>query len=206
MRAFLILPALVSLVACAEVGQRHGTSAAFGAATRTNDLAQMASNQRSRYLVDAAVRFSAEAPDTVEFAFGRANLSARARSALDAQAAWLAANPDIRMSVVGHTDLVGGESYNDKLGLRRAQAVARYLLARGVGQGRVEAVETRGEREPLVSEEGPQPRNRRAVTFVAGYTHGFVGDGDDGRRARLIYRRYATDSVEAPESAAGTTD
>lgn len=205
MRTFVLLPLVLALTACAEAGSGTATSASFGEAVQTNDLAQQIAYQRGQYLVDAGVRFSDEAPDTVRFGFNQISLSPAARQALDAQARWLRDNPDIRMSVTGHTDLVGGEAYNDKLGLRRAQAVTRYLLARGVEKGRVEAVESRGESEPVVDAAGREARNRRAVTSVAGFTHGFIGESDDGRRARLMYRRYTTDSVEEPAAAAVTT-
>ena len=206
MRSGLLLIAVLSVSACAqrEAGFMPASST-FGVATSGNDLAQHAELQRGRYLVEAGVRFSEAAPDTVEFAFNRADLSPAARKALDAQAAWLSANPDIRMSVTGHTDLVGGEAFNQKLGLRRAQAAARYLVARGIAADRVEAVESRGESEPKVDTDEPEAKNRRAVTSVAGFTHGYLGDNGDGRRARLIYQRYATDSVEEPAEASSTS-
>lgn len=201
MRAFVLLPLALALTACAEAGSRSATSSSFGVATQTNDLAQQIAYQRGQYLVDAGIRFANEAPDTVQFGFNQTSLSVAARRTLDAQARWLRDNPDIRMSVTGHTDLVGGEAYNNQLGLKRAQAVTRYLLARGVERGRVEAIESRGENEPVVNAEGREVRNRRAVTSVAGFTHGFIGGSDDGRRARLMYQRYTTDSVEEPASA-----
>ena len=152
-----------------------------------------------------SAEFANEVPDTVNFAFNQASLNASAREALDAQAAWMKRNPTVRIRITGHTDLVGGEGYNNRLGLRRARAAARYLLRKGVERGRIDMVETRGESEPLVQTEEREVRNRRAVTEVAGFTHGFVGDGMDGRRALLMYRRYVTDTVEAPASAATTT-
>jgi hypothetical protein len=50
----------------------------------------------------------------------------------------------------------------------------------------------------VVQTEGRERQNRRTLTEVAGFTHGFVGEGMDGRRALLMYRRYVSDSVEAP--------
>lgn len=206
MRAIFLVSAVVVLSACAaskEVGALPG-SRSFGDAVQTNDMAQQIAFQRGQYLIDANARFAAETTETVSFPFNSVELTPVTRSALNEQAAWLQANPDIRMSVTGHTDLVGGEAYNTRLGFRRAQAVARYLLAQGIAQGRVEAVESRGETEPVVDSEKPEAKNRRAVTTVAGFTHGFVGDSSDGRRAALVYERYATDAVEEPEQADST--
>lgn len=203
MRAALFSLAVMSLGACGQAGLTPG-SVTFGDAAQTNEMVQLVSLRQGQYLAEAGVRFAAEAQDTALFAFNRASLTPAARKALDTQAKWLRENPDIRMSVTGHTDAVGGESYNQQLGLRRAQAVTRYLLARGVERGRVEAVESRGEREPVVAVDGREAQNRRTVTSVAGFTHGYVGDPSDGRRARLMYQRYATDAVEEPEAANST--
>ena len=179
--------------------------AGFGMATSENHLVQSAAYQRGEFIAAVRASFANEVPDTINYAFDRADLNAAARASLDRQAEWLRANPTVRIRITGHTDLVGGEGYNDRLGLRRARAAARYLLRRGVARGRIDMVESRGEAEPLVQTEAREVRNRRAVTEVAGFIHGFVGDGMDGRRALLMYRRYVTDTVESP-AGASTTD
>ena len=138
MRAIVFSLMMFTLAACNGGQNELGLSPAansFGESVQANTMAQLASLRQGRYLADASVRFSAETEDTVRFGFNRVNLTAETRKTLDQQAKWLAANPDIRMSVTGHTDLVGGEDYNQKLGLRRAEAVTRYLLARGVERG-----------------------------------------------------------------------
>ena len=202
----LLIPALslsaLTLAGCAtEVGVTPG-SASFGDATQSNLFAQSIEYRRGDYLMEVAGRFAEETDDTVNFAFNKSVLERGARRALDKQAAWLRQNPDVRVRVTGHTDLVGGEAYNDRLGFRRARAVSRYLARRGVARSRIDAVESRGEREPIVQTEEKERRNRRSLTEVAGFTHGFIGDGMDGRRALLMYRRYVSDSVEEPASVA----
>ena len=176
----------------------------FGISHGNNALVQSAEYQRGDYLTDVRAEFAAQVPDVVTFAFDSASLDRSAREALNAQANWLRDNPNVRVRVAGHTDLVGGESYNDRLGLLRARAAARYLLRRGVARGRIDTVESLGEREPAVQTESRERQNRRTVTEVAGFTHGFVGEGMDGQRALLMYRRYVSDSVEAPSIQATT--
>ncbi len=202
MRVRFLIPVLslsaLTLAGCSsEVGVTTG-SATFGDATQSNLFAQSIEYRRGDYLMEVAKRFSDETDDTVTFAFNKSILERRTRRALDRQAAWLRDNPDVRVRVTGHTDLVGGEAYNDRLGFRRARAVSRYLVQRGVAPSRIDAVESRGEREPVVQTEEKERRNRRSLTEVAGFTHGFIGDGMDGRRALLMYRRYVSDSVEEP--------
>lgn len=196
---FTALAATAALAACStgELGieARH---ASFGLAVENNKLVQSAEYQRGAFLAEVRAEFAETVPDTINFAFDRSGLTRDARRALNAQAAWLRENPNVRVRIFGHTDLVGGESYNDRLGLRRARAAARYLLRRGVARGRIDTVQSQGESQPLVQTEAREVRNRRTVTEVAGFTHGFVGEGMDGRRALLMYQRYVSDTVETP--------
>ena len=71
--------------------------------------------------------------------------------------------------VVGHTDNVGTDTYNLKLGMRRAEAVKKYLVSRGVEAGRI-YTDTKGEREPIATNKTTQGRseNRRVVVEVYG--------------------------------------
>lgn len=196
---------VIGLSACAgEVGLSPENSS-FGEAVTQNNLAQPVAFRVNEYLFKVNDEFARATPEAVEFAFNRAGLNANAKAALDAQARWLNEFQDVRIRIVGHTDLVGGETYNDKLGLKRAESAARYLAARGVEMSRIDMVESRGEREPLIPVEEKEQRNRRTVTVIAGFTHGFLGDGFDGRRALLVYQRYATDSVEPPKRASSTS-
>lgn len=202
MRAPYLTPALlaatIAIAGCTnEVGVTE-RNASFGESTQSNLFAQSIEYRRGDFLREVAARFAEETDETVNFAFNKSNLDRRTRRALDKQAAWLREHPDVRVRVTGHTDLVGGEAYNDRLGFRRARAVSRYLVQRGVAPSRIDAVESRGEREPVVQTEEKERRNRRSLTEVAGFTHGFIGDGMDGRRALLMYRRYVSDTVEAP--------
>lgn len=75
----------------------------------------------------------------------------------------LARRPVADIVVIGHTDTLGEEAYNDTLSLQRARAVRDLLVARGGDPARIEAA-GRGEREPRVPtpDETPEPRNRRA--------------------------------------------
>ena len=70
--------------------------------------------------------------------------------------------PVPEVTVIGHTDRVGKVADNDRLALRRARAVRRGLIQRGI---KADIIDTagRGEREPLVAtdDEVAEPRNRR---------------------------------------------
>ncbi|WP_150121224.1 OmpA family protein, partial [Sulfitobacter sp. HI0076] len=75
-----------------------------------------------RVTFDLANRFASEVRSTVTFAFNSDRLDANAQAILRQQAGWIRQFPEMRFRVYGHTDLVGSQTYNRALGLRRAQA------------------------------------------------------------------------------------
>ncbi len=70
---------------------------------------------------------------------------------------------------VGHTDSVGSNEYNQKLSLRRAEAVKAYLVSKGVEATRV-YTEGKGETQPLADNATAEGRakNRRVTVEVVG--------------------------------------
>lgn len=202
------IPALLLalLGACAEEAGLPGTSPYFGEATGLNLVAQRANVAGDAVLLDLSHAFQASTDEMVTFPFDRATLEDSARRALQGQARWLREHPSVRMTIVGHTDLVGSERYNYGLGLRRAQAVLEYLVAQGVSRDRLLAVESRGEQDPLVPTASRERQNRRAITEVAGYAPGQVGTGLDGEYAHRIYEFYQTGQIGVTEAEAGTAE
>jgi outer membrane protein OmpA-like peptidoglycan-associated protein len=102
------------------------------------------------------------------FSSGRATLSTAIRNLLDPLATVLAANPDLEVTIVGHTDSVGSAAGNEKLSRERAEAVKAYLVSHGVPAEHIQA-SGRGESEPIAGNETPAGRaaNRRAEIFVS---------------------------------------
>ena len=142
-------------------------------------------------------RFANEVPTTVNFDFDSAVLDAEAQQIIARQAHWIRQFPEVRFSVFGHTDLVGTERYNHALGLRRARAVVDVLAANGVGRSRMQALVSRGQREPLIATQAPERQNRRAVTQVAGFVqrHPTVMSG---QYAVVIQREYVESATARP--------
>ncbi|HLS19421.1 MAG TPA: OmpA family protein [Paracoccaceae bacterium] len=194
--------ALLSLAACETPAGHQGTMSAFGEATAQNTAMQLGDETIMREL---SRDFRESVQDTVTFAFDKAALDAAARLVLDKQAAWLARHRQARMTVTGHTDLVGSERYNYGLGLRRAQNVVNHLVARGISRDRLIAVESQGESEPAVPTGGPERQNRRAVTMVTGIA-GIAGSGLDGVYAKRVYNAYQQGEMQAREAQSDVTN
>ena len=79
---------------------------------------------------------------------------------------------DINLEViiaVGHTDSIGSDSYNQKLSVRRSEAVKAYLVSKGIEKNRV-YTEGKGEKQPVADNKTAEGRakNRRVEIEVVG--------------------------------------
>ena len=99
----------------------------------------------------------------VFFDWDQSALGPGAQSVLDAVAAEVSKRSLNAVTIVGHADRSGPNDYNQKLGLRRANAVRDALVQRGVNASVIN-VSTRGEEERLVEtpDNVREPANRRA--------------------------------------------
>ena len=96
------------------------------------------------------------------FEFDSYNLTSEARSTLQANAAWLKANPAINVEIEGHCDERGTTEYNLALGAKRARAAMDYLISLGVAPARIKAT-SYGEELPSCKEatDSCYQKNRR---------------------------------------------
>ena len=79
---------------------------------------------------------------------------------------------DVNLEViiaVGHTDSVGSDAYNQRLSVRRAEAVKAYLVTKGIERNRV-YTEGKGEKQPVADNRTAEGRakNRRVEIEVVG--------------------------------------
>ncbi|QNP49261.1 outer membrane protein OmpA [Diaphorobacter aerolatus] len=70
---------------------------------------------------------------------------------------------------VGHTDSIGTDAYNQKLSVRRAEAVKAYLVSKGIEKNRV-YTEGKGEKQPVADNKtaAGRAKNRRVEIEVVG--------------------------------------
>ena len=198
----LTAAAVVTLSACGpsfnrEAGRELDTGS-FG-----NALMQNHQVMTGEYLRALGTRFAQEVDPTITFAFNSAHLDAQAQATLAQQATWIRQFPEVRFRVYGHTDLVGSNAYNRRLGQRRADAVVAFLTSRGVSRSRLEAVVSYGETQPVIPVPGPERANRRTVTEVFAFVDGHR-NVLDGKYAQIIYRDYVI-SAQSTTTLSGTT-
>lgn len=207
-KALIASVALVGLAACdnpnktfpsffQEAGAVTDAHGAFGAATSNNIAIQ---NGDKSYTISLATRFADEVESTVTFEFNSAVLDEAARATLRQQALWIAQFPEVRFRVYGHTDAVGSQAYNKRLGLRRARAAVSYLVSQGISRDRLQAVASFGETQPLIVTQNRERRNRRTVTEVSGFVQAHP-NVLDGKYAAIIYREYIASAVPIPTAA-----
>ena len=209
MKHLLATAGLIALTACSnapgEIARSYVNEAGslvdngnFGNANMQNHLVMTG---EAGYVHSLGNRFATEVQTTVNFAFNSAQLDAGARDTLREQARWIRQFPEVRFKVYGHTDAVGSNGFNKRLGQRRANAVVAFLSSQGISRKRLEAVVSFGETQPLIVTQGRERRNRRTVTEVTGFvqSHPVVMDG---KYAEVVYREIL-ESAE-PESQLAT--
>jgi peptidoglycan-associated lipoprotein len=114
---------------------------------------------------------SVKALRDIHFDFGKAAIRRDDEEILDANAAWLRANPAYLLLIEGHADTRGVTDRKNELNMdlaeRRAHAAMTYLVARGLHPGRI-TILSYGEERPQCPEETERcwRENRRARFLV----------------------------------------
>ncbi len=103
---------------------------------------------------------------SVLFAFDKADLLPPARARLNQVADVLMTTPERNLTIEGHTDSQGSDSYNLDLSQRRADAVRNYLVQRGYQADRIKA-HGLGEGHPIADNASAEGRaNNRRVEII----------------------------------------
>ncbi|AOV05679.1 MULTISPECIES: outer membrane protein OmpA [Delftia] len=115
--------------------------------------------------VASKVTFSADA----FFDFDKSVLKPEGKAKLDDLASKVKGINLEVVIAVGHTDSVGSDAYNQKLSVRRAEAVKAYLVSKGIEKNRV-YTEGKGEKQPIADNKTKEGRakNRRVEIEVVG--------------------------------------
>ena len=82
----------------------------------------------------------AEPFPTVYFPFNSWEITPEVKERLDATAKWMTHFSRYELTIEGHTDIRGSESYNMVLGVKRAKAVKEYLASLGIPRTRLATI------------------------------------------------------------------
>lgn len=149
MQSFVALLGLVIFAGCAsQVAKKPEVSSPSASTTPRGQTPNQKSAQAPRQggatsSLDAHREGKAPASGPlveINFEFDSSDLRADARRTLQGHAAWLKANPAVRVEIEGHCDERGTTEYNMALGAKRARAARDYLLSLGIAPARISTI------------------------------------------------------------------
>lgn len=105
--------------------------------------------------------------ENIHFESNSSILSEKAQRILKSKADYLRNNSDVKITVEGHCDERGTETYNNGLGKRRAESVKKSLVDQGISTDRL-VTASYGERNPIAlgHDEASWAKNRRVQMVV----------------------------------------
>lgn len=102
----------------------------------------------------------------VLFATAKSDLTDNSKETINDLAIILNKYPDTNLTIQGHTDSTGSDSFNQKLSEKRAGSVAGYLKSQGIADSRITSVGF-GETQPVATNDTDEGRTEnRRVAFV----------------------------------------
>jgi len=166
----MILPVMLLTVSCSKkVMQTEPVSTTQRDVQKESDD-QSGRLQEDRLRAEASAREAARTAfvnENIHFAFDSFVLSDQAQRILNSKADYLNTNSGVTVTVEGHCDDRGTETYNIALGERRAESVKKFLVDLGVSANQLNTV-SYGEERPIAmgQDEASWAKNRRAQFAV----------------------------------------
>jgi outer membrane protein OmpA-like peptidoglycan-associated protein len=148
-------------VGTVETAITSTSEAARGARERADAAMAKAEGVDSRLTKLWNNRYNAKVVETVnvQFGFNRSELDDGAQTTLLGLIKEMQANPGLTVELAGYTDMKGARDYNYNLSQRRVESVRRFLVAKGVQLGRIQAVGLGALSDPAT----PEAQKRRVA-------------------------------------------
>ena len=103
----------------------------------------------------------------IQFKPSTAELMTESYPILEKLSNYLKSRPELKIKIVGHTDIGKDDVYNENLSKARADAIKSYLLSQNIHSSRIQT-EGKGNKEPIASNDNPEGRakNRRVEIVI----------------------------------------
>lgn len=138
--------------------RRQRTADSLAAASRDSAARAAAAGAAATARADAERALA----NMIHFDYDKSDIRSDDQAVLDWKARLLLANSGMTLRISGHADDRGSDEYNLALGNARAAAAKRYLVNKGVAEGRI-VIDSYGEERPLDPAETEEAwaKNRR---------------------------------------------
>jgi peptidoglycan-associated lipoprotein len=171
--AFPLALAMSSIVGCGDspppktASDKPVASATSPASTRLPEKAPDSPTASAVRISDEIVHACGISPPDAFFAFDSTNLRPDDTRVLDQVAVCFTTGPlkGRQLKLVGHADPRGGSDYNMTLGQSRADAVAKYMLGKGMDKAKTES-SSRGAMDATGGDEPSWARDRRVDVML----------------------------------------
>jgi type IX secretion system PorP/SprF family membrane protein len=102
-----------------------------------------------------------------QFEFNSIDLDDDTEDFLNDLSKTLEADPLLKIKIIGHTDNIGSDKFNERLSFKRAETIQRFLTKRGISHNRI-TVDGKGISEPIKDNDTEENRaiNRRVEIFL----------------------------------------
>ncbi len=153
----------LSLTACGGSSATRGDESG-GAGTTTSTTDSGVKGERS----NDSTQVAAQRPGKLRvlFEYDSSAIDSESRRLIEQHAAYLEANPGVKINLTGHADERGTREYNLALGERRGESVERMLQVLGVSTDRITMI-SYGEEQPLaMGHDETSWRVNRRVEFI----------------------------------------
>jgi outer membrane protein OmpA-like peptidoglycan-associated protein len=119
------------------------------------DLLKQALAKAQEACCDVVVVIEEAAPivlswDHALFDFDKSNIRPDAAEVLDRVAEDMILNPETKVVILGNTDSIGTDEYNNSLSKSRADSAVRYLIEKGVNDSQIHSIKAQGKLFPVV--------------------------------------------------------
>ena len=133
-------------------------------------LAGTRENQGCPAVAEEIKKKVVKAANDILFITGSYKLAAKSYKGLDEVVKILKANPDMLLSIDGHTDNVGNDEYNQTLSDNRAGAIKTYFISKGITEDRITSA-GHGETSPIADNKtaAGRAKNRRVEMKLSYY-------------------------------------